>query len=125
MLGLKKGLGRFKITFEQEEDPDCACPSRAHFFHYRTLVLGSICYVFIFAAQCVRFHDDEGRHGFFGDFKPVKEMEGPNSESWINGILASEVSRLGDEFVKVGDVYCDDYWYDLSNAPANLMIRIK
>ncbi|MGE2209836.1 hypothetical protein [Pseudomonas aeruginosa] len=125
VLGLKKGLGRFKITFEQEEDPDCACPSRAHFFHYRTLVLGSICYVFIFAAQCVRFHDDEGRHGFFGDFKLVKEMEGPNSESWINEILASEVSRLGDEFVKVGDVYCDDYWYDLSNAPTNLMIRIK
>ncbi|EIY2513266.1 DUF4365 domain-containing protein [Pseudomonas aeruginosa] len=125
LLGLKKGLGRFKITFEQEENSDCICPSRAHFFHYRTLVLDSICYVFIFAAQCVRFHDDEGRHGFFGDFKLVKEMEGPNSESWISEILASEVSRLGDELIKVGDVYCDDYWSDLSNAPTNLMIRIK
>lgn len=123
ILGLKRGLGKLKIKFEQEENSDCARPTRAHFFHYRTLVLDSICYVFIFSAQCARFHDNDGGQGFVGEFKLAKEVEGPNSESWINETLASEGSRLADELIAIGDVYCDDYWSELSSAPTNLMIR--
>ncbi|MEP9317917.1 hypothetical protein ABKS89_12325 [Pseudomonas sp. LABIM340] len=122
LLGLKKGLGSLKIKFEQEESSGSARPSIAHFFHYRTLVLDSVCYVFIFAAQCTRFYED-GRHGFAGDFKLVREEGGPNSESWVNEFLISEGMRLANEIIKIGDVYCDDYWTDLSSAPTHLMIR--
>jgi len=126
LLSLKKGLGSLEIKFEQEESSDNDRPSRAHFFHYRTLVLGSVCYVFIFAAQCTRFHDEnDGRHGFVGDFKLVKEVEGPNSIAWIDQVLSSEGMRLVDEIVEVGDVYSDDYWSDLSSAPTNLVIRTE
>lgn len=123
VLGLKGGFGQFKMKFEKGESTDIDTPLRAHFFHYRTLAIDSICYIFIFAAQCARFHEVDGGYGFRGEFKLVKEVEGPNSESWINEVLMSEGTRLADELIAIGDAYCDDYWSELSSAPTALMIR--
>ena len=124
ILNLKRGRGRFSVNFKLNEVVDCDVPMRAHFFHYQALAIGAVCYVFLFAAQCARFQDEDGKYGFSGEFKLIKEIEGPNSESWVEEFLASEGASLIDEIIAVGDMYCDDYWSELSSTTANLMVRM-
>lgn len=123
IVDLKKGSGNFKAKFRKNEGIDISIPERAHFFHYKILDLDSISYVFIFAAQCSVLHNDDGGYSFGGELKLVKEMEGPNAESWKNEVLTSEGTRLAEELVAVGDIYCEDYWTELSSAPLALMVR--
>lgn len=123
ILGLKRGLGNLKLTFEIEKNMDYDIPARAHFFHYKTLELNSTCYLFIFAAQCEVFHKNDNTYGFSGTFKLTKEIDGPILKSWLDEVLSSEAARLSDELIKVGDMYCDNYWPELSQLPTGLMVR--
>lgn len=123
ILDLKKGSGNFKVKFRKNEDIDTAIPERAHFFHYKILDLDSISYIFIFTAQCSVLHNDDGGYSFGGELKLVKETEGPNTESWKDEVLIYEGTRLAEELVAVGDMYCEDYWTELSRPPLALMVR--
>lgn len=125
ILGLRKGGGVFKMRFERAGDGDVFPPARAHFFHYRILSIDSTCYIFVFAAQCAMFCEGDGRYGYSGSFNLVKEVEGPNSDSWIDDVLNCEGERLANEFIEIGDLYSQELWSEISMPPVALMVREK
>lgn len=123
ILALKMGHGKFSFKLDNEKATKQHIPSRAHFFHYRTFTLESVSYIFIFSAQCERSSDADDECKFVGEFKIIKETEGPNSESWVNGFLNSELVRLSEELIEVGSIYLDGYWSEISSAPFPLILR--